>query len=178
MTPGTPTHSFRKWVTAEVLPAIRKTGSYAAPGAASTSLDTAQLGRLFDSLEKLVSLMPRVLGVMEQMLSAMPKMLEATHPKRAKPSRKRMHVEDVERILALRAKGYTLDELVAEAEFSQSQCWCVITGKYKVLESGRVSIDLRSNMAKAADLAAKAEQMPAQAPAQADLLSALDGVAA
>ena len=30
-TPGTPAHRFRRWVTAEVLPAIRKTGRYAAP---------------------------------------------------------------------------------------------------------------------------------------------------
>jgi prophage antirepressor-like protein len=33
-TPGTVQHRFRKWVTAEVLPAIRKTGAYAGPGAA------------------------------------------------------------------------------------------------------------------------------------------------
>ena len=31
MTPGTPAHGFRKWVTAEVLPQIRRTGSYTAP---------------------------------------------------------------------------------------------------------------------------------------------------
>ncbi len=30
MTPGSPAHRFRKWVTAEVLPAIRKTGSFVA----------------------------------------------------------------------------------------------------------------------------------------------------
>jgi prophage antirepressor-like protein len=33
MTPGTPAHKYRKWVTAEVLPAIRKTGRYEAPTA-------------------------------------------------------------------------------------------------------------------------------------------------
>lgn len=31
-TPGTPAHSFRKWVTDEVLPQIRKTGAYAVEG--------------------------------------------------------------------------------------------------------------------------------------------------
>lgn len=31
-TPGTVQHRFRKWVTAEVLPSIRKTGAYVAPG--------------------------------------------------------------------------------------------------------------------------------------------------
>lgn len=38
--PGTVPHRFRKWVTAEVLPAIRKTGRYEAP-AAPTSRDLA-----------------------------------------------------------------------------------------------------------------------------------------
>lgn len=33
MTPGTPSHKYRKWVTAEVLPAIRKTGRYVEPQA-------------------------------------------------------------------------------------------------------------------------------------------------
>ena len=161
-TPGTRVHRFRKWVTSEVLPAIRQTGRYTAPSTAASSLDAEQLGRLFTSMEQLVTLMPRVLGVMEQMLSAMPKMLEATHPQRGKPSRKRMHVEDVGRIQALRDKGYTLDELVAETEFSQSQCWSVISGRYKVLESGRVSIDLRSDAARAADATAKAERAAVQ----------------
>ena len=160
-TPGTVTHTFRKWVTSEVPPAIRQTGRYTEPGA-GPSLDAAQLGRLFTSMEQLVTLMPRVLGVMEQMLSAMPKMLEATHPQRGKPSRRRMHVEDVGRIQALRAAGYTLDDLVAETEFSQSQCWSVVSGRFKVLESGRVSIDLRSDAARAADAAAKAERAQAQ----------------
>lgn len=35
LTPGTVAHRFRKWVTAEVLPSIRRTGAYAAPGLAS-----------------------------------------------------------------------------------------------------------------------------------------------
>lgn len=34
-TPGTLPHRFRRWVTTEVLPAIRKTGSYTAPGASA-----------------------------------------------------------------------------------------------------------------------------------------------
>ncbi len=34
--PGTVQHKFRKWVTAEVLPAIRKTGSYQQPGAGTS----------------------------------------------------------------------------------------------------------------------------------------------
>lgn len=34
MTKGTPAHKFRKWVTSEVLPTIRKTGGYIAPAEA------------------------------------------------------------------------------------------------------------------------------------------------
>ncbi len=40
VTPGTVQHKFRKWVTAEVLPAIRKTGSYRQPGADLDRPDT------------------------------------------------------------------------------------------------------------------------------------------
>lgn len=37
MTKGSPEHTFRKWVTSEVLPAIRKTGSYSTPTPTSVS---------------------------------------------------------------------------------------------------------------------------------------------
>lgn len=37
MTPGTPAHKYRKWVTSEVLPAIRKTGRYVEPQPAPSS---------------------------------------------------------------------------------------------------------------------------------------------
>ena len=144
MTPGAPAHSFRKWVTAEVLPAIRQTGSYSAPGASASANVDAKLDRVLD--------------LMEQTLRAIHKVIEAVHPATRRPARKRMHLEDLGRIQALRAKGYTLDELVAETEFSQSQCWAVCAGRYKVLESGRISIDLRSDAARAADAAAKAER--------------------
>ena len=41
MTPGTPAHKYRKWVTSEVLPAIRKTGRYVAPAAEPQPAPTA-----------------------------------------------------------------------------------------------------------------------------------------
>lgn len=144
MTPGAPAHTFRKWVTAEVLPAIRQTGSYSAPGASGGASVDAKLDRVLD--------------LMEQTLRAIHKVIEAVHPGTRRPARRRMHLEDLGRIQALRAKGYTLDELVAETEFSQSQCWAVCAGRYKVLESGRISIDLRSDAARAADAAARAER--------------------
>lgn len=51
MTPGTPSHKYRKWVTAEVLPAIRKTGRYVAPNApqATTAPPTHTAERLSGS---------------------------------------------------------------------------------------------------------------------------------
>lgn len=134
---------FKKWVTAEVLPSIRQTGSYTTAGA-----DTALNAKI-----------DKLLDLMEQMLKVIPKLLEAARPSsRRGIARKKMYTEDVERILALRAKGYLLDELVAETDFSQSQCWSVLVGRYKVLESGRVSIDLRSDAVRAAEAAAKAQR--------------------
>ena len=156
MTPGTPAHAFRKWVTAEVLPAIRRTGGYNAPGLGQ-SMD-AKLDRMLDGLGQVMAVLPRVLDVMEQMLHAMPKMLEATRPAQRQPGRKKMFAEDAARIQALSAKGYLLDDLVAETGFSQSQCWGVVSGRYKVLESGRVSIDLRTDLARAAEAAARAQR--------------------
>ena len=41
-TPGTPSHRFRKWVTAELLPTIRKTGQWAPEG--PSPFDMADLG--------------------------------------------------------------------------------------------------------------------------------------
>lgn len=109
----------------------------------------------------------KLLDLMEQILRVIPKLLDATQSgNRQKRSPRRMYQEDVARINALRSKGYTLDELVTETDFSQSQCWAVVTGHYKVLESGRVSIDCRSDAARAADAAAKAERASTAAPAE------------
>ncbi len=41
MTPGTPAHKYRKWVTSEVLPAIRKTGRYIDPNAPGATTQPA-----------------------------------------------------------------------------------------------------------------------------------------
>ena len=46
MTPGTPAHKFRKWVTSEVLPSIRKTGGYIAPSPLPQKITRAQLAEL------------------------------------------------------------------------------------------------------------------------------------
>ncbi|MBB4103549.1 BRO-N domain-containing protein [Allorhizobium borbori] len=41
ITPGTVQHRFRRWVTGEVIPSIRKTGSYSMPEAGVSNLDEA-----------------------------------------------------------------------------------------------------------------------------------------
>lgn len=41
-TPGSPAHRFRRWVTGEVLPQIRKTGQYARPEAAAAAADAGR----------------------------------------------------------------------------------------------------------------------------------------
>ena len=111
-----------------------------------------QVGTLDDKIDKLLDLM-------EQILRVIPKLVEASQGgNRQRRNLRRMSQEDVARILHLRAQGYTLDELVTETDFSQSQLWCVLAGRYRVLESGRISIDARSDAARAADAAAKAER--------------------
>lgn len=45
MTKGTPAHKYRKWVTSEVLPSIRKTGQYAAPKAKRTYTKSVPFGQ-------------------------------------------------------------------------------------------------------------------------------------
>lgn len=49
MTPGTSQHRFRKWVTKEVIPAIRKTGAYAA--AKAEEADAAGEARESDAIK-------------------------------------------------------------------------------------------------------------------------------
>ena len=45
MTKGTPAHKYRKWVTSEVLPSIRKTGQYTAPKAKRTYTKSVPFGQ-------------------------------------------------------------------------------------------------------------------------------------
>ncbi|TAG43999.1 MAG: hypothetical protein EAZ30_17685 [Betaproteobacteria bacterium] len=160
-TPGTRTHRFRKFVTAEVLPALRRTGSYAMPMAAHPDALNAKVDQclvlvsnLGPQIVQLVAVVTAlsaqtkdVLTLAGQMFSAMPRMLEAAKPAaRMGNGRKKMYVEDLGRINDLAAKGYLLQDLVADTGFSQSQCYAVMTQRYKVLDSGRVSIDCRSDL--------------------------------
>lgn len=49
-TPGTPQHRFRKWVTSEVLPQIRKTGKYETP---SDRMTDEQVGYIYNSVMRI-----------------------------------------------------------------------------------------------------------------------------
>lgn len=56
MTKGTPAHAFRKWVTSEVLPSIRKTGSYiSAPPVTSPPITQRQYLVLRNALQRLAN---------------------------------------------------------------------------------------------------------------------------
>lgn len=54
---------FRKWVTSEVLPAIRKTGSYVAPGA---SVESAAERKAMEYAQKIMALQDELLDVYRQ----------------------------------------------------------------------------------------------------------------
>lgn len=67
MRPGTPAHRFRKWVTADVLPSLRRTGSYAAtpkqaPTVPADQLSAAQ-AELMETQRKLIATQERLLAV-------------------------------------------------------------------------------------------------------------------
>lgn len=62
-TPGSVPHRFRKWVTAEVLPSIRKTGRYGAPAADPMAVlndPAAMRGLLLTYTEKVIALEGKV----------------------------------------------------------------------------------------------------------------------
>lgn len=51
---GTQAHKFRKWVTSEVLPTIRKTGKYELPPIQPEIITDEQYGQLFQAIQKTV----------------------------------------------------------------------------------------------------------------------------
>ena len=95
----------------------------------------------------------RVIGLLEKLIEVLPILVAAAQPA---PRRKRrqMFEADIADIMALRAQGAQLSDIVATSGFSQTQVWCVIASKYIVLPGGRVVVDQRSNHAKAATSAA------------------------
>jgi len=54
VTPGTVQHRFRKWITAEVIPAIRKTGGYGASSEGSVERDMRRMSDFIRTQKKLI----------------------------------------------------------------------------------------------------------------------------
>lgn len=126
MTPGTPAHAFRKWVTAEVLPAIRKTGSYAAPGAAAPGAEL---------VEQVLLRVDRLCSVVEKLIETLPAIVAAQKPKVRRPP---IFEKDLPAIFALRAQGATLPDIARALGFGQTSLYYVLEGKYTVAPGGRI----------------------------------------
>lgn len=103
MTPGTAAHAFRKWVTAEVLPSIRKTGSYAAPGSADAKMD-----RLLALLEANLAQSQAIVDIATRAL--------APKPRRA-PHRP-VTPDEIGRARAMKAEGMSGNEIARQLQRS------------------------------------------------------------
>jgi prophage antirepressor-like protein len=112
-TPGTPAHTFRKWVTAEVLPSIRKTGSYAAPNSQVAQMD-------------------RLLRLAEEMLMQSKAIVEiATTALKPKPPRKPnrpITPEETEQALEWKAQGMSQNEIARQLNRSTGTVSYMIRG--------------------------------------------------
>jgi len=98
VTPGKPAHTFRRWLTAEVLPSIRKTGSYAAPGSQVDRVD-------------------RLLTLAEEML-AQSKAIVDIATTALKPKPKRVHrpvtQEETAKAREMKAEGMSQNEIARQ----------------------------------------------------------------
>ena len=68
VSPGKPAHTFRRWLTSEVLPSIRKTGGYAAPGSQADRMD-----RLLMLLESNSAQLQAIIDITGRALTPKPK---------------------------------------------------------------------------------------------------------
>lgn len=95
--PGTPAHAFRKWVTSEVLPSIRKTGSYAPPNSMEARLD-------------------RLISLLEEQ-QAIIKLYSQPKPKRV---HRPVMLEEITRARELFAQGLSQNEIARQLNRSSS----------------------------------------------------------
>ena len=121
LTPGTVQHRFRKWVTAEVLPSIRRTGVYAAPAADPEPTHAAFDGMSHRTLSlniQAVDLVRKIRGnaAADLLLSALLPMLDGPGPKA--PTRQPVRVENglacLQHILGFELDGGTVDDLLRD----------------------------------------------------------------
>lgn len=131
--PGHPAHTFRKFVTAEVLPSLRKTGQYAMPGvAAPASATDARLDRVIGLLEKLIEVLPVLV-----------KAAGKRGGRRARP----MSVADMGLIKSMKADGAPLGDIVQATGFSQTQVFYVLDDQVRIKPDGRVVLVHRTRQA-------------------------------
>lgn len=108
-TPGTPAHTFRKWVTAEVLPSIRKTGSYAAPVTGQSDWVQVSQADISSLIASQARLMEMLVPVMEHLTQA------ATTPAREKrPAPSPWTDEEKDQLIGLMAKGLSQNAIAKE----------------------------------------------------------------
>jgi prophage antirepressor-like protein len=143
MTAGTPAHTFRKWVTSEVLPSLRKTGAYATAQVQPMHALEARLDRMVTVLEKLIDMLPQI--------------VQAVVAKPAKAPRRRVHINDANLILSLHKEGQKVKEISQRVGVSMRNVFCIVDGRYRELPDGYVSIWWQSNELRAAQAAERAQ---------------------
>lgn len=111
MTPGTPAHTFRKWVTSEVLPSLRKTGGYAAPGS-----QAAQTQRLLTLVEEMLVQSKAIVAIATRALT----------PKPPRKPHRPVTPEEIAQARALKADGMSQNEIARQLSRSPaSVSWMV-----------------------------------------------------
>lgn len=99
---GKPAHAFRRWLTSEVLPSIRKTGGYAAPNS-----QAAQMDRLLRLIEEHMAQSKAIVDI-------------ATNALKPKPKRVHRPVtpEDIAKARELKAQGMSQNEIARQLQRS------------------------------------------------------------
>ena len=114
----------------------------------------ADLSFRLDTCVALVASLAEQAGEAIELLAALSPKADAARPAESGCTQQMRH-EDALRIANLHAKGHGLDALVAVTGFSRCQCFAVMVGRYQVLESGCVLLDVCGELAGEADLAAQ-----------------------
>lgn len=118
VTPGTRPHRFRKWVTADVIPAIRRTGSY---GPASPEI---------------LALFGELIQMQRQTLQV----IEGLGKHRGAATSRPPRVEDIATIEALTAEGCVRAAIARELGLSTAAVSLIARGLYRVRPDGSVAL--------------------------------------
>ena len=107
VTPGTVAHRFRKWVTAEVLPAIRRTGRYGAPDPMMALNDPATMRTLLLSYSEKVLALEAVNAELAPKADALDRLTRADGALAITDAAKALSVRPNEMFRWLAAHGWT-----------------------------------------------------------------------